>query len=136
MPIIEQLLYQTEKSSHRRCSLRKAVGKNFAIFSGKHLCWNLFWDETEVKKLQTVRPVILLKRDSNRELSCEYCDISNNNYFAEHLPAAASENKKKSFLGKGTGHNDYYMINMGDPRPKICGNWPLTGPYLQRCSCQ
>ena len=33
----EQLLYQTEKSSHHWFSL-KTVFKNFAIFTGKHLC--------------------------------------------------------------------------------------------------
>ena len=40
----------------------------------------------------------------------------------------------KRFLGKATGHNDHYMINMGSQRPMIDGNWPLTvtdGPYLQ-----
>ena len=37
-----------------------AVLKNFAIFLGKHLCWNLF-----LIKLQALRPATLLKRDSN-----------------------------------------------------------------------
>ena len=39
-----------------------AVGdvlKNFANFTGKHLCWSLFF-----KKLQAFRSVMLLKRDS------------------------------------------------------------------------
>ena len=39
----------------------------------------------------------------------------------------------EGFLGKATGHNDHYTINMGSQRPKIGGNWPLTGPYLQHC---
>ena len=26
---------------------------------------------------------------------------------------------KKRFLGKATGHNDHFMINMSDQRPKI-----------------
>ena len=30
--------------------------------------------------------------------------------------------KKKGFLGKATGHNDHYMINMGGKRPKNGGN--------------
>ena len=38
------------KSSHWRCSIKKAVYKNFAIFTGKQLCWSQ----------QT-----LLKKDSN-----------------------------------------------------------------------
>ena len=30
------------RSSHQRCSIKKTVSKNFAIFRGKHLCWSLF----------------------------------------------------------------------------------------------
>ena len=30
------------RGSHRRCSIKKAVLKNFEIFSGIQLCWNLF----------------------------------------------------------------------------------------------
>ena len=39
--------------------------------------------------------------------------------------------KKKRFLGKATGHNDHHKISMGGQRPKIGGNKPLTGLYLQ-----
>ena len=74
------------KSSHRRCSIKKAVLKNFAKFTGKHLCWNLF-----KKKLQALGPTTLLKRDSNTGVFCEYCQIFKNTYFEEHLPKAASE---------------------------------------------
>ena len=40
-----------QKSSHRRCSVRKDVLRNFAKFTGKHLC-------------QGLKPATLLKRDS------------------------------------------------------------------------
>ena len=67
--------------------------------------------------------------------SCEYCKISNNTCFEEHLHTAASENNnKKRFLGKDTSYNDHYMINMDRQGPKIGSNWPLTSPYLQHCS--
>ena len=39
----------TFRSSHRRCSIKNGVLKNFTIFTGKHLCWRL-------------RPVTLLKK--------------------------------------------------------------------------
>ena len=29
------------RSSQQRCSIKKGVFKNFAIFTGKHLCWSL-----------------------------------------------------------------------------------------------
>ena len=55
--------------------------------------------------------------------SYEYCEISNNTCFEEHLRTAASENyNKKRFLGKAIGHSDHCMINMGGQRPKIGGN--------------
>ena len=50
--------------------------------------------------------------------SCEYFKISNNTCFEEHLYTAASENNNKRFLGKATGHNDHYKINMGGSKAK------------------
>ena len=47
-------------SSHRRCSIKKAVLKFFVILTGKHLCWSIF-----LIKLQDWGFVTLLKRDSN-----------------------------------------------------------------------
>ena len=34
------------RSSHRRCSVRKGVLRNFAKFTGKHLCQSLFFNKT------------------------------------------------------------------------------------------
>ena len=48
------------RNSHRKCSMKKAVINNFAIFTGKHLCWSFF-----LIKLQPWRTGTLLKRDSN-----------------------------------------------------------------------
>ena len=33
------------RSSHWRCSIKKAILKHFVIFTGKHLCWGLFFDK-------------------------------------------------------------------------------------------
>ena len=48
------------RSSHRKYSMKKAVLKNFAIFTGKYLCYNFF-----LIKLRAWRTGTLLKRDSN-----------------------------------------------------------------------
>ena len=32
------------RSSHWRCSIKKAILKHFVIFAGKHLCWGLFFN--------------------------------------------------------------------------------------------
>ena len=75
--------------------------------------------------------------------SCEYCKTSNNTCFEEHpLTGASENNNKKDFLNKPSvrmiivnisGQN---MINMDSQGPKIGGNWPLTGHYLQRWSTE
>ena len=48
------------RSSHRRYSVKKGVLKDFANFTGKHLCRSLF-----LIKLQAFRPANLLKRYFN-----------------------------------------------------------------------
>ena len=34
-----------DRSSHRRCSVKKGVLRNFAKFTGKHLCQSLFFNK-------------------------------------------------------------------------------------------
>ena len=48
------------------------------------------------------------------KFSCEYYTC-----FEERLRMGPSENDKKRFLGKATGHNDHYMTDMGGQWPKI-----------------
>ena len=45
------------RSSHRRCSVRKDVLRNFEKFTGKHLCQSLFFN-----KVVGLRPATLLKK--------------------------------------------------------------------------
>ena len=45
------------RSSHRRCSVKKGVLRNFAKFTGKHLCQSLFFN-----KVAGLRPETLLKK--------------------------------------------------------------------------
>ena len=44
-------------SSHRRCSIKKGVLRNFAKFTGKHLCQSLF-----LNKVEGLRPSTFLKK--------------------------------------------------------------------------
>ena len=46
------------RSSHGRCSIKKGVNKNFAIFTGKLLCWNLF---VGVHVMQAQKPFKFIK---------------------------------------------------------------------------
>ena len=63
------------RSSHWRCSMKNIVLKNFANFTGKHLCWSLF-----LIMLQVFRPVTIQKRDSNTDAFLRNLQI-----FLEHL---------------------------------------------------
>ena len=56
------------------------VLKNFANFTGKHLCWSLFFT-----KLQAFRPATLLKKTPTQVFSCEIWEILKNTYFEKHL---------------------------------------------------
>ena len=47
------------RNSHQRCSVKKGLLKNFANFTGKHLCWSLFL----IELLDFIKT--LSKRDSN-----------------------------------------------------------------------
>ena len=51
------------RSNHLQMFFIISVLKNFPIFTGIHLCWSLF-----LIKLQVLKPVTLLKRDSNTGL--------------------------------------------------------------------
>ena len=68
------------RSSHRRCSIRKGVLRNFIKFTGNHLCQSLFFNE--VAGLGWV-------------FSCEFCKISLNTFLTQHFWVTASD---KDFL--------------------------------------
>ena len=82
------------RSSHRRCSVRKGVLRNFAKLSGKHLCQSLFFN-----KVAVLRPVTISKKQTLRQMfSCEFCVISKSKFFTEHLWATASVWSKLSLF--------------------------------------
>ena len=57
------------RSNCQEVFCKKAFPRNFAKFTGKHLCHSLFF-----------------KKDALAEvLSCEFCEISKNTFLTEHL---------------------------------------------------
>ena len=77
------------QSSHRRCSVKKAVLKNFTNFTGKPLCWSLFLINFQAFRRATPAQVF----------SCEICEIFKNTYFKEHLRTTAARVKqRRSFV--------------------------------------
>ena len=66
--------------------MKKGVLRNFAKFTGKHLCQSLFFNEVAV-----LRPVTLLKGVSGTGVfHCESYEISKNTFFIEQLRTTAS----------------------------------------------
>ena len=74
------LSFIVNRSSHRRCSIKKAVLKNFVTFTGSHLCWSLL-----LIKLQAWSSATLLKETPKQVFSCEYYEMFKNSFFIEHL---------------------------------------------------
>ena len=78
------------RNIHKRCSIRKAVLKNFVKFTGKHLCQSFFFN-----KVADLRPKacnFIKKETLAQMLSCEFCKIFKNTFFTEHLWMTASKN--------------------------------------------
>ena len=65
------------RSCHQKCSVRKAILRNFTKFTGKHV--SLFEACNFIKK-ETLTHVF----------SCEFCEISKNTFSTEHLRATDS----------------------------------------------
>ena len=61
----------------KRCSVRKDALRNFAIFTGKHLCQGLFFNIKGFFRFFLV-------------FSIEFWEISVNTFFIEHLLENAS----------------------------------------------
>ena len=66
--------------------LKKGVLRNFGKFTGKHLCECLFFNKV------AGQPAILFKKKTLAQaFSCEFCKISMNAFYTEHLQKTASE---------------------------------------------
>ena len=91
--------------------------KFFANFTGKHLCWSLFFT-----KLQAFRPATLLKKTPTQVFSCEICDILKNTCFEEHRNDCFCVLTTSSYI-------DFYRatsktwIRTLDPEPRPWKTW-------------
>ena len=71
------------RRNYQGCSVKKGVLRNFAKFTGKHLCQGLFFN-----KVAGVWNFI--KKEALAQVfSCEFCEISKNTFFTEHVWATA-----------------------------------------------
>ena len=75
-----------DRSSHRRCSVRKGVLRNFAKYTGKRLCPGLFFNKDAACNF-------IKKETLAQVFSYEFCEISKNNFFTGPLCATVSTHK-------------------------------------------
>ena len=75
------------RGSHQRCSVKKSVIRNFAKFTGKHLCQIFSFNKVAGLRLQDYRPQTLAQM-----FFCEYCEISKNNFSYRTLSVVPSAN--------------------------------------------
>ena len=99
------------RSSLQRCSVKKGVLRNFAKLTGKHLWQSLFFNKVAGLWQETLTQVF----------SCEFCEISKNTFFTEHLWATGSDFVESKFWNNHCishfhwtfdfGENNYLEIN-------------------------
>ena len=80
-----QVIDTSERSSQRRCSVTKGFLRNFANFTGKHLCQSLFFNKIACNFIK--------KETLAQVFSCECSEISKTTFFIEHPRTTASEAK-------------------------------------------
>ena len=68
---------------------KKSFHWNFAKLTGRHLCQGLFFN--------TVACNFIKKEYLTQLFSCEFCEISKNTFFTEHLRTTASKQNLKLF---------------------------------------
>ena len=79
------LCLSLQETATRTFSVRKGAFRNFAKFTGKHLCQSLFFNRVAGWACNFIK-----KETLAQVFSCEFCEISKNTIFKEHLWVTAS----------------------------------------------
>ena len=87
------------RSSPSQMFLKIGVLKNFAIFTGKHLCWGLFLLKLQAQGLQ-----LYYKESPTQMFSCEYCETFKNSFFYK-IPAVAAALNCWNFISLTLDHD-------------------------------
>ena len=85
-PKIKVRTISSFRSSHQRCSRKKGVLRNFAKFTGKHLCQSLFFNKAADLSPATISK----KRLWHRCFPVNFTRIFKNAFFTKHSWTAAS----------------------------------------------
>ena len=80
----------------------KGVLRNFAKFTGKQLCQSLFLIKLQAEACNFIKKETcnFVKKEALAQVfACEFCQISENNFFKEHLRTTASIKVDTKFCG-------------------------------------
>ena len=77
--------HERDRSSCPEVFCKKDVLRNFAKFTGKHLCQSLYFNKVAGKACNFIK-----KESLAQGFSCEFCEISKNTFFYRTPPVAAS----------------------------------------------
>ena len=81
------------RSSRPEVFCKKGVLRNLPKFTGKHLCRSLFFNKVVAEACNFIK-----KETLAQVFSCEFCEISKNTFFTEHLWGTASDFQFNQFL--------------------------------------
>ena len=81
------------RSSRPEVFSKKGVLRYFTKFTGKHLCQSVFFN-----KVAGLRPATLFKKTLAQVFSCEFSEISKNNFSYRTPPVAASGDIKGTLM--------------------------------------
>ena len=105
--------FQKYRNNHPEVFYKKGVFRNFAKFTGKHLCQDLFFNNVAGPYIETSQLIccanqltgfykrawsFIKKETLTQMFSCEFCKISKNTYSYRTPLVVASENINFGFL--------------------------------------
>ena len=89
------IIHITCRGSHRRCSVKKSILKNSTKLTGKHLCWNFFFNKVAgliTKWSNTIKQQSLQTSTvQHRCFPLNFVKFLRTRFFKEHLPMTASK---------------------------------------------
>ena len=77
------------RSSRSDVFCKKSVLRNFAKFTGKHLCQGIFFNKVDTLLKQACN--VIKKETLAQVFSCDFWEISKNTFLYRALPVAASD---------------------------------------------
>ena len=83
------IFFERNRGSRPEVFCKKGILRNFAKFTGKHLCESLF------NKVAGAACNFIKKETLAQVFFCEFCEICKNTFFTEHSWGAASSNLSK-----------------------------------------